>query len=57
MDTYISTYTSFERTAQLIQSANCYINIHSSNIEKKRLLNTMSQRMNFNLKVEIIERK
>jgi hypothetical protein len=56
MDTLVRADTNFEKRAQLIQINNCYVNTHSSTIEKKRFLDTISNRLNLNLKVEISER-
>lgn len=56
LDTLVRTDTNFERTAQLAQIGNCYVNTHSSTREKKRFLDTISNRLNLNLKVEISER-
>jgi hypothetical protein len=56
LDTLVRTDTNFERTAQLAQIGNCYVNTHFSTIEKKRFLDTISNHLNLNLKVEISER-
>ena len=55
MDTLVRVDTNFERTAKLVQIGNCYVNTHFSTIEKKRFPDTISQRLNLNLKVEISE--
>lgn len=54
--TLVRADTNFERTAQLAQIGNCYVNTHSSTTEKKRFLDTISNRLNLNLKVQISER-
>jgi hypothetical protein len=57
LNTLVRTDTNFERTAQLVQIGNCYVNTHSSTITKKRFLDTISNRLNLNLKVEISEKQ
>lgn len=54
--TLVRADTNFERTAQLTQIGNCYVNTHFSTTEKKRFLDTISNRLNLNLKVQISER-
>ena len=56
LDTLVRADKNFERTAKLVQIGNCYVNTHSSTIEKKRFLDTISTRLNLNLKIEISER-
>lgn len=55
-DNLVRADKNFDRTAQIVQIGNFYINTHSSTIEKKRYLDNISQRLNLNLKVEITER-
>jgi hypothetical protein len=56
LDSIVRTDKNFERTAQLVQIGNCFVNTHSSTTEKKRQLEIISNLLNLNLKVEVTER-
>ncbi len=56
METLVRADENFERTAQIVQMGNCYINTHSSTAEKKRQLDAVSRKLNLNLLVEVKEK-
>lgn len=55
METLVREDENFERTAQIVQIGNYYVNTHSSTAEKKRQLEAICKKLNINLMVEIKE--